>query len=878
MQKAISLNDHRRRAAVRAGWLRALAAGWAAAFACLAPGFARAAGESLCAVVKIEIVQQLTLERQGFDAHMRINNGLPHTSLGNIDVDVTFADAAGNVVTATGDPNNTNALFFIRLDRMENVGAVDGTGTVAPATSADIHWLIVPARGAGGVTPSGVQYLVGATLSYTIDGETHTMRVEPDTIFVKPMPTLVLDYFLPSDVYGDDAFTPLIEAPVPFPLGVRVGNDGPGDAHAVKIESGQPRIVENERGLLIGFTITGSEVDGAAATDSLLVDFEEIGAGTAGTAHWTMECSLSGRFTEFTATFTHADELGGELTSLIESVNTHFLVHRVFCDAPGRDAVRDFLALDGAALRVYESDYIDTPVADQSSTASLAPLSGAGTLATYRMTLPASAGPAYAAKAFAASDQRRIVSATRDDGKRLSADNVWFHKRRENGASPWEHTLRLFDMEGGHSYAIVVEDTSGMPQAPVLAHIGDKVGFVGDPLGLGFLVEASDANGTVPLLATTALPPGATFSTVTNNGIAEGTFFWRPGASQRGVWPVRFSASDGALEDSELVRIYVGLPGEPLGGDGIPLGLLGWNPAITNVLATSASGVAQVVWEAVPGIAYDIYTSPDTFAATGMVWTLAATGVVAQSEAAVWSDMALGTVATQRFYKVVLAGDTGTVLRVWGVLRLELPDDAYSLVAPPLRGARHLAGAFGGALAEAWTGHDAGPGGPGTELYVLNPGGAWAVLYLDARGLWRNDDGTPADLSLPAGHAAIAKGVGGGRATFTGEVGNNGTQTLTVHPGWNLLAPSEGPEVRLSEFLAGASGGPDGGTPEAMGDQVVYWDGQGVGHWLILVDGWGPGWDGEWLDLATFAAADPVFRPGEVIFYHRSKDAMSVTR
>ena len=857
---------------------RRAAAGWVLAAVCCGAARAWAEGESLCAVVKIEIAQRLTLERQGFDAHMRIKNGLPHTALNSVSVNVTFADLNGGAVTATSDPNNTNALFFIRLSSMDNIGSVSGSGSVAAATTADIHWLIIPARGAGGATPAGVQYLVGATLSYTLDGETHTMEVEPDTIYVKPMPTLVLDYFLPADVYGDDPFTALIEAPVPFPLGVRVGNDGPGNAHSVKIESSQPKIVENERGLLVGFDITGSEVNGAAATDSLLVDFGDVNAGCSGVAQWTMECSLSGRFTAFTASFTHSDELGGELTSLIESVGTHTLLHLVLCDVPGRDAVRDFLAKDGEALKLYESDYIDTAVADLSTLASLSLLSTDGSRATYRFSLPTGAGLVYASQPFADADAWQIVSATRDDGKALSLDNVWFYKHRDRGSDPWEHTLRLFDAEGGHSYSIVVENVSGAPQAPVLAHIGDKVGVIGDPLGLGFLVQASDANGTVPLLTTTALPPGATFTFTTNNGIAEGVFLWRPTDAQRGVWPVRFTASDGALSDSELVRLYIGRSGEQQNESGVPLGLADWNPPITNVVASSVSSLAQVVWQAAPGLAYDVYTSSDAYAPSGMVWALAATGVVAQSEAAIWSDLQLGTSSTQRFYKVVLAGETGAVQCVWGVLRLDLPADVYTLVAPPLRGSRAFSGDFGSALAEAWSGHDAGPGGPGTELYVLNPGGSWTVLYLDAQKRWRRDDGSPADLSLAAGHAAIVRGAGGGRATFTGKVGNDGTSTVAIHSGWNLLAPSEGVDIRLSEFLAGAVGGPSGGTPEAMGDQLLYWDRQGVGHWLILVDGWGDGWDGEWLDLTTFEITDPVFRLEDVIFYYRSQGAMTVAQ
>ena len=153
------------------------------------------ADESLCAVVKIEIQQELTLERQAFDAHMRINNGLPSSPLTSVNIDVLFEDAEGNTVLATSDPSNTNALFFIRVDHMQGIADVNGSGTVAASTSADIHWLIIPSHGAGGDTPSGLRYFVGATLSYDLDGDHHEMNVTPDSIFVKPMPSLVLDYF-----------------------------------------------------------------------------------------------------------------------------------------------------------------------------------------------------------------------------------------------------------------------------------------------------------------------------------------------------------------------------------------------------------------------------------------------------------------------------------------------------------------------------------------------------------------------------------------------------------------------------------------------------------------------------------------------------------
>ena len=115
-------------------------------------------------------------------------------------------------------------------------------------------------------------------------------------------------------------------------------------------------------------TLRSTEVNGIPQTNnSLLVNFGNIQPGTCGVARWVMECPLSGTFISFTADYTHSDELGGLATSLIDSVNTHTLVHDVLVDLPGRDNIRDFLATDGSSLTVYESNNIDTPVTDMSS-------------------------------------------------------------------------------------------------------------------------------------------------------------------------------------------------------------------------------------------------------------------------------------------------------------------------------------------------------------------------------------------------------------------------------------------------------------------------------------------------------------------------------
>ena len=123
---------------------------------------------------------------------------------GTFDVDVIFTDVDGNPVLASSDPENTDALFFIRLDSMENIDDVNGNGTILPSTAADIHWLIIPTPGSSNGLESGTLYYVGARLSYTIAGKEKVSEVTPDYIFVKPMPEIFLDYFLPIEVYGDD--------------------------------------------------------------------------------------------------------------------------------------------------------------------------------------------------------------------------------------------------------------------------------------------------------------------------------------------------------------------------------------------------------------------------------------------------------------------------------------------------------------------------------------------------------------------------------------------------------------------------------------------------------------------------------------------------
>ena len=521
-------------------------------FALLLTGNSQA--ETVCAQVKIEIKQELTLERQAFDAMMRINNGLDTLPINNVNVSVNFEDEAGNSVSASTDSSDTQASFFIRIDTMENISDVNGYGSVAPSTTAEIHWLIIPAPGAAENSPTGKLYFVGATLNYTLGGEPESVTVTPDFITVKPLPSLTLDYFLTREVRADDPMTTdVVEPTEPFTLGVRVRNNGLAEARNLKIESAQPRIVENEQGLLIGFEIIGSTVDDQPAAPTLLTDFGTIPGNSSKAGRWLMTSSQSGEFVDFSATFTHADELGGALTSILEATNAHLLVRDVRVDLTGRDSVRDFLAEDGDILRVYESDSIDTAVTDRSELATFQLQNQSGTLMTYELSFPATNGFSYVKLVDPYSGQKEISRVVRSDGKLIPSDNAWTSRsRNRNAPSGWDYYINFFDANTTGVYSVQMDDRVTGPVPPVLQYIPTRTTYEGNQIG--FVVEASDPNGEIPALSAAPLPTGAVFA---DNGDGQAFFNWTPSEGQAGVYTITYTATDGALSSSRSAVIRV---------------------------------------------------------------------------------------------------------------------------------------------------------------------------------------------------------------------------------------------------------------------------------------------------------------------------------
>ena len=532
------------------------------------------AQETVCAVVKIEILQELTLERQAFEATLKIENVLADKIIENIGVDVLFTDENEQPVVVSSDPNNTNADFFVRVNSLEGIADVSGNGSLQGGESAIVKWLIIPAPGSSGNIPTGKLYFVSADFNYELDGQPDTISVAPDSIYVRPMPLLSLDYFLPRDVFADNPLTQDVVEPIePFTLGVRVQNNGSGTANQLKIESAQPRIVENEQGLLIDFKLLNSFVQDEEVNNSLLIDFGDILSQESKMGRWTMSTTLSGTFTEFTADFTHADELGGELTSLLEQVNTHTLIHDVLVDESGRDSVKDFLAADVFdtttrqfdLIKVYESNSTTTPVTNQSSTAQLSIVGNEAD--GYPFTFNPAAGFAYAEVADPFNGGKEVVRVLRNDGKELDLNNVWFSRRYNRTTKQVEYLFSLFDNNTSGEYRVFFGIPQLLPQPPVIQFISLKNVVEGQQVG--FLIEASDLDGTLPTVTVNNLPAGAVFETLAPlGGLNRSQFVWTPAIGQAGRYDVTFTATDGSLATSQNVVIQVNSE-QDTDGDGL---------------------------------------------------------------------------------------------------------------------------------------------------------------------------------------------------------------------------------------------------------------------------------------------------------------------
>lgn len=422
-------------------------------------------GDGICAQVRLRLTQDVALTRAGFRAMLAIDNRLTNTPLTQLAFELHFFDAAGARV---------DDRFGIRPPSLVGLTDLIGSGTLAPGSGGTAEFIIVPSAAAApdGPTP----YSVGGELRYFDGTRSVTIPLAPTPLSVLPQPELSFDYYHQRDVFSDDPFTPETEPSQPFTLGLLVRNTGAGSARNVTVRSGQPRIVENEKGLLIDFQVVASEVFAPDATrlltPSLTADLGDLEPGGVRVSRWLLKSTLQGLFLDYSATVEHLDPLGQPAFEAVPpgNVRIHELTRLVRDPRASADALPDFLVNEDPA-----TDPDDLPDSIHLSNGSIEPvrvvaqatpdavptlqrreiLLNLGSTAsgwTY-LRIPDPQG-ATGPRAF------RLVAVLRPDGSALPAFNFWQTDRTFIGLGRRPilgNHLHLFDHGAPAHYRLVYE-------------------------------------------------------------------------------------------------------------------------------------------------------------------------------------------------------------------------------------------------------------------------------------------------------------------------------------------------------------------------------------------------------------------------------------
>ena len=417
----------------------------------------------VCAKVSLKLSQKYTMTREAFEGTLTLYNGHDANAMTNVWLELEITNEAGD---------NCNELFEISA---KSGGTLEANGSnvvnvndVASKSEGTAVVQFVPAIAAAPETP--VAYKFGGKVHYRdpFTGEEAAITLLPVTLEVNPMPQLYLDYFVQRDVYADNPFTKdIVEASMPAELAVLIRNEGYGDAKNVKIESVQPEIVENEKGLMIDFRLSDYSLDAAALNGATAglglndVNLGTIGARTSSVAQWWLTSTLQGHFSGMRASVTHLNSQGIVDTSLIRDVAVHPLIRSVDVG----DELPAFLTADGSRYgnpdRLYRADGEVLDVRSDTTASTAASVRGAQCEVTITASVPGS-GPFYAKVALPGAEEYEIIGLERNGGTEIPTRNAWITDRTfVDGADPKVETfLHLFDSAssaGEKSYTVTLK-------------------------------------------------------------------------------------------------------------------------------------------------------------------------------------------------------------------------------------------------------------------------------------------------------------------------------------------------------------------------------------------------------------------------------------
>lgn len=434
---------------------------------------------SVCASVTIQITQKVVMTREAFKGTLTIFNGHTTDAMQNIKLDLEIKDENGVL---------SNDLFHIETSALDILTGIDGTGTLNAQKKGSATVLFIPERGAAPEVPKS--YSFGGSFSYLdpFTGVTVTKPLFPVTLDVNPSPDLYLHYFMQRDILGDDPLTVPIEPIVPAEFAVMIQNNGFGTAKNVRIESGQPEIIENEKGLAINFALIGSNLNGQPKQLGLTnINFGNILPKTSAIGQWWFTSDLMGHFISYEASVTHLDSRGNPELSLISGATLHELIKSVRVYSGVEDGINDFLVNEVQDLKetpdiLYLSNggTLDVYPAVSSST------SGSVASGIELIVTPFQIGWNYHKFNDPGNGNYKIVSVTREDGQVIPLDNVWqTHVTMPDGKEPvYENMIHFLDVFADNtSQKYIIRFTTPAENPPAIVQfVNVPTSLVTDPV------------------------------------------------------------------------------------------------------------------------------------------------------------------------------------------------------------------------------------------------------------------------------------------------------------------------------------------------------------------------------------------------------------
>ena len=377
--------------------------------------------QGACATVKLEFDQKLVMTRQAFRGTLTVENN-SNSTLNDVSLNVLVTNLLGQQATSHE--------MQINFEKIEGfTGTTDGPWTLAPKAKGVATILFIPTKYAAPDTLT--TYSFGGNLYFAEgEGEVQMRPLTAVKLQVKPSPVLDLTYFMQRDIYGDNPMTKdEVEPIVPAEFSVLIFNKGKGDATNVRMLTQQPKIIENEKGLLVDFAIASSSLNGgekALALDSTIAtQFGNIPSGTASYATWDLTSSLLGHFKEYSVSATHVTSYGNPDLSLLDEVTIHELIHSVDV-AVGDTTLHAWLVNDlpdafDQPDRIYLMDGSNVEVTALSD-ATLTPLGNS----TFRLEAKApQRGWYYAAVTDPTAGKANILGVKNGAGNTVDKDCCW---------------------------------------------------------------------------------------------------------------------------------------------------------------------------------------------------------------------------------------------------------------------------------------------------------------------------------------------------------------------------------------------------------------------------------------------------------------------